>query len=187
MANNHTNAVDVIIGVSWLTFWIYWLAAAAKTKATRTHSRPGFGIRVVLLVVIIAAARAGIFRGHSTERNPLLQGIGLGLFVSGLALALWARAYIGRNWGPPMAEKEHPDLVTTGPYRYVRHPIYSGIIAAMIGTAIAINVSWLVVVVIPGGYFVYSATIEERNMERLFPDAYPAYKRSTKMLIPFIY
>jgi len=181
------HTVDTIIGVSWVAFWVYWLAASANTKATRTHSSAGFGIRLVLFVVILAAVRAGVFRGLAAEHNPWLQAIGLVLFVSGLALALWARAYIGRNWGPPMAEKERPDLVTTGPYRYVRHPIYSGIIAAMIGTAIAVSVSWLAVVVVLGGYFVYSATVEERNMERLFPEAYPAYKRSTKMLIPFIY
>ena len=56
----------------------------------------------------------------------------------------------------------------------------------MIGTAIAVNVSWVAVVVILGGYFVYSATVEERNLEGLFPEAYPAYKRSTKMLVPFV-
>ena len=57
----------------------------------------------------------------------------------------------------------------------------------MIGTAIAVSASWVVGVVVFGGYFVYSATVEERNMERLFPETYPAYKRSTKMLVPFIF
>jgi protein-S-isoprenylcysteine O-methyltransferase Ste14 len=57
----------------------------------------------------------------------------------------------------------------------------------MIGTAIAVSLYWLVAVVILGAYFVYSATVEERIMARLFPDTYPEYKRRTKMLIPFVF
>jgi protein-S-isoprenylcysteine O-methyltransferase Ste14 len=77
--------------------------------------------------------------------------------------------------------------VTTGPYRRVRHPIYSGIILAMIGTAIAVSWYWLLAVVLLGAYFVYSAVMEERYIAGLFPDTYPAYKRSTKMLVPFVF
>ena len=77
--------------------------------------------------------------------------------------------------------------MTTGPYRRVRHPIYSGIILAMVGTALAVSWYWLIAVGVLGAYFVYSADIEERYMTALFPDAYPAFKRSTKMLIPFVF
>jgi len=87
----------------------------------------------------------------------------------------------------PMTEKVDPELVTTGPYSRVRHPIYSGIILAMIGTAIAVSWYWLLAVILLGGYFVYSAVNEERYMAGLFPDTYPAYKRSTKMLLPFVF
>lgn len=86
-----------------------------------------------------------------------------------------------------MTEKVDPDLVTTGPYRRVRHPIYSGIILAAIGSAIAMSVYWLVAVVVLGAYFVFSAVMEERFMVARFPDSYPHYKQSTKMLIPFIF
>jgi protein-S-isoprenylcysteine O-methyltransferase Ste14 len=86
-----------------------------------------------------------------------------------------------------MSEKVDPELVTTGPYRRVRHPIYSGIILAMIGTAIAVSWYWLLAVVLLGAYFVYSAVMEERYIAGLFPDTYPAYKRSTKMLVPFVF
>ena len=75
----------------------------------------------------------------------------------------------------------------TGPYRAIRHPIYSGIILAIVGTAVAVSVYWLIMVVLLGAYFVYSAVIEERNMTRLFPDEYPDYKRSTRMLVSFIF
>lgn len=87
----------------------------------------------------------------------------------------------------PMSEKADPELVTTGPYRSVRHPIYSGIILAMIGTAIAVSLYWLIAVALIGAYFIYSAVMEERHMASVFPDAYPKYKRSTKMMIPFTF
>jgi protein-S-isoprenylcysteine O-methyltransferase Ste14 len=116
----------------------------------------------------------------------LLQGIGLTVFFLGLALAVWARLYLGRNWGMPMSQKADPELITTGPYHVIRHPIYSGIILALIGTTIATSLYLLVAVVLIGGYFVYSATAEERYMTGRFPDTYPRYKRSSKMLIPFI-
>lgn len=116
-----------------------------------------------------------------------MAGIGLAVFAAGLALAVWARIYLGRNWGTPMSQKIEPELVTTGPYGWVRHPIYSGIILGVTGTAIAVSLYWLVAVVLLGGYFTYSAIVEERNMASLFPDAYPGYKRSTKMLIPFVF
>lgn len=86
-----------------------------------------------------------------------------------------------------MTEKNDPELVTTGPYRLVRHPIYAGILCAGVGTALALDWLWLVAVGLAGIYFVYSATVEERYMTERFPDAYPAYRRSTKMLVPFIF
>jgi protein-S-isoprenylcysteine O-methyltransferase Ste14 len=77
--------------------------------------------------------------------------------------------------------------VTTGPYRTVRHPIYSGIILALIGTTIAVSLYWLVAVIFAGAYFSFSAVREERYMAEAFPNSYPEYKRSTKMLIPHVF
>jgi protein-S-isoprenylcysteine O-methyltransferase Ste14 len=77
--------------------------------------------------------------------------------------------------------------VTSGPYRLVRHPIYSGILVAGIGTATALSWWWLVPVALAGAYFLYSAAVEERWLADQFPDAYPAYRRSTKMRVPFIF
>jgi protein-S-isoprenylcysteine O-methyltransferase Ste14 len=103
-----------------------------------------------------------------------------------LGFAIWARMHIGRNWGTPMTQKDEPELVTSGPYHLVRHPIYSGILLAGVGTAIALSWLWLTAVALAGVYFLYSAMIEERYLTDQFPDNYPVYKRSTKMLVPFI-
>jgi protein-S-isoprenylcysteine O-methyltransferase Ste14 len=183
------HAIDVIIPVVWVAFWVYWIVAAFRTKTTRSRNASSLPIRGAILVLILLSFRVGVFKGNSgaTIHNPWLLGAGLAVFLAGLALAVWARIYLGRNWGTPMSQKVDPELVTTGPYRFVRHPIYSGIILGMIGTTMAISLYWLIAVGLLGAYFIYSATVEERNMERLFPETYPAYKRSTKMLVPFIF
>ena len=181
------HVVDVVIFAVWLAFWIYWLAASIGVKAGQTQWTRFAGARVGLILVVLLLVRAGVLKGHSAVSDPWLQGIGLAVFLLGLALAIWARVYLGRNWGMPMSQKADPELVTTGPYRSIRHPIYSGIILAMIGTTMAVSLYWLAAVVLVGAYFAYSATMEERFMAGRFPDSYPEYKRSTKMLIPFIF
>jgi protein-S-isoprenylcysteine O-methyltransferase Ste14 len=94
--------------------------------------------------------------------------------------------FLGRNWGLPMTQKADPELVTSGPYRTIRHPIYTGMLLALVGTAVAVSLYWLIAVALLGAYLVYSSLMEERYMAKRFPDSYPDYKRSTKMLIPFI-
>ncbi|MGO9276999.1 MAG: methyltransferase family protein [Streptosporangiaceae bacterium] len=180
------HVVDVVIPVCWVAFWVYWLAASTGVKAGQTRWTRFAGIRVGVILIILLLLRVRAFKGHVVTNNLWLQGIGLAVFLLGLALAIWARVHLGRNWGMPMSQKVDPELVTVGPYGSIRHPIYSGIILAMIGTTIAVSLYWLVAVVVTGAYFLYSAIVEERSMARLFPNSYPQYKRSTKMLIPFI-
>jgi protein-S-isoprenylcysteine O-methyltransferase Ste14 len=180
-------AVDIVIGVGWIVFWIYWVAASVGVKAGRTRWARFAGVRVAIILAVLLLLRLRVLKGpHAVTDDPWLRGIGLAIFLLGLALAVWARIYIGRNWGMPMSEKVDPELVTTGPYSAIRHPIYSGIILAMVGTTVAVSLFWLAAVVLLGAYFLYSAAMEERYMAEVFPGAYPRYKQSTKMLIPFI-
>ena len=181
------HVVELVFAVGWAAFWIYWFVAAFSTKRGRVAWSRELRIRVVILVLTILLIKLGAFRNHGLNTNPLRAGVGLVLFADGLAFAIWARVHIGRNWGSPMSQKSDPELVTSGPYRLVRHPIYSGILVATIGTAVALNWAWLVAVALAGIYFVYSATVEEGHLTEHFPDTYPAYKRSTKMLVPFIF
>jgi protein-S-isoprenylcysteine O-methyltransferase Ste14 len=182
--------LDILILVLWVLFWIYWIASAVGAKGGGTPSTQYIGVRVSVAAVllILYLLRTDVIRENSfgVIANPAVQGVGFGFFLLGLALAVWARVYIAGNWGMPMSEKVDGTLVTTGPYRYIRHPIYAGMILAMIGTALAVSIYWLVAVAVLGTYFVFSATVEERTMSRLFPATYPAYKKSTHMLIPFI-
>ena len=167
----------------WAVFWICWLLAAAGAKRSVRTSRFRWpGIVVLVAVVLVRLLKPGTLAVSS----PVLHVVGLILFTLGLGLAVWARIYLGRNWGMPMTERAEPELVTSGPYRFVRHPIYSGILLALLGTALATNLYWLIVLAFLGAYFTYSATVEERLMTTSFPGDYARYRAHTKMLIPFV-
>jgi protein-S-isoprenylcysteine O-methyltransferase Ste14 len=180
-------AVELVFAVGWAAFWVYWLVAAFSTKRGHIPWSRELRIRAVLVVIVIVLVRFGVFRGHGLHTDPWRAGVGLVLFTLGLGFAIWARVHIGRNWGAPMTQKDEPELVTSGPYHLVRHPIYSGILVAGVGTTVALSWVWLIVVGLAGVYFLYSATVEERYLTEQFPETYPDYKRSTKMLVPFIF
>jgi protein-S-isoprenylcysteine O-methyltransferase Ste14 len=178
--------IELVFALGWAAFWIYWLVAAFSMKRGRVPWSRELRIRVLIILMALVLVRLGAFRHGGAHSDPRRAGLGLCLFALGLAFAIWARLHIGRNWGTPMSQKDQPELVTSGPYRLVRHPIYSGIPLAMAGTALALSWLWLIAVVLAGTYFVYSATVEERYLTEQFPDTYLEYRQSTKMLVPFI-
>jgi protein-S-isoprenylcysteine O-methyltransferase Ste14 len=177
------SALRIGILIAWLVFWIGWVAAAVGAKQSARTGRvriPGLAIAGAFVIVHFINPHPG------TVHEPALEVLGVVLFVAGLGLAVWARVNLGRNWGMPMTQKAEPELVTSGPYRLIRHPIYSGILLAMAGSALASDLLWLIVLAVCAAYFIYSATVEERNMTAIFPTTYPTYKAGTKMLIPFV-
>jgi protein-S-isoprenylcysteine O-methyltransferase Ste14 len=165
--------VEVVFAVVWAAFWLYWLVAAFSMKRGRVPWSRELGIRAVIVVLVIPLVRFGAFQHHASNTDLWLAGVGLVLFALGLGFAIWARMHIGRNWGTPMTQKDEPELVTSGPYHLVRHPIYSGILVAGVGTAVALSWLWLIAVALAGAYFVYSAKVEEHYLTERFPDAYP--------------
>jgi protein-S-isoprenylcysteine O-methyltransferase Ste14 len=178
------HALKLAIGLAWVVFWIYWLASASNSKES---IRSGWRTRLTGVSAVGVFVIAGVLRGGSLAvHNLILEAIGSLLFVGGIALAVWARLHLGRNWGMPMTQRAEPELVTSGPYRFVRHPIYTGLLTAMLGTALVNNLLGLIVVAVLVGYFYYSGTVEERNLSTTFPTAYPEYRSRTKMLIPFL-
>jgi protein-S-isoprenylcysteine O-methyltransferase Ste14 len=176
-------SLRTLVFALWGAFGLYWVIAAFSAKQAsrrRTAWPPG-------LLILVAFVLLRVFRTNSLVVHSVpLKLVGLIILVAGLGLAVWARIYLGGNWGMPMTQKAEPELVTTGPYRFVRHPIYSGLLLAIVGTALASNFYWLIGLVVVGAYFIYSATVEERIMTSAFPDVYPGYKEHTKMLIPFV-
>lgn len=178
------HTLNAAIGITWIVFWLFWLLAAFGAKRGT-----GYWRRVPLggVTAICAYLFLRVFRGGSLEvHSPVLGAIGAVVFASGLALAVWARLYLGRNWGMPMTQKEEPELVTSGPYRFVRHPIYTGLLLGLVGTALASNPLGLIVSLVVGAYFYYAASVEEKNLGATFPTEYPAYRSRTKKIIPFV-
>lgn len=186
-------SLAAVIAICWLVFLLYWVISAfgSKRSAATANMRQFVGIRlgVIGLAAIVSPLFNRLpdsFKNRLGAGNKGLLALGLAAFLIGLVLAVWARVYLGKNWGPPMTQKQDPELVTSGPYRYVRHPIYAGILLMALGSAFDVNIYWLLVFILAAFFFIYSAAAEERLMSKQFPKAYPPYKRKTKMLIPFV-
>ncbi len=183
---------DLLLIILWITFLAYWLISGRKIKV---HIRKDdIYIRLYVAIVVILLWSIPLVRQFLTQSgvssislSPIVNIIGIILCIAGFMLAIWARVHLGRNWGMPMSVKKDAELVTTGPYAYIRHPIYAGILLAMLGSALASIMWWLVAFVIFSIYLVYSSRVEEKMMIQQFPDKYPEYKNKTKMLIPFIF
>jgi protein-S-isoprenylcysteine O-methyltransferase Ste14 len=183
----------LIVVAAWAAFLLVWFVSAFNTKRTVSLSWRSLWWRVGMIAAIALLAASG---GHetiqfatftATSPNAFLESLGALICVIGVAFAIWARLHLGRNWGMPMSFKENPDLVSSGPYAYVRHPIYTGVLTAMLGAALVAGPFWLLPFVFFGLYFNFAATKEEARMLETFPATYPAYKKRTKKLIPFVF
>jgi len=178
------HTLRVVISFAWIAFWLYWLASATTSKESISS---GWRTRLTGVSAVGVFVIVGLLRGHDLAvHNVILAVIGAVLFACGISLAVWARLHLGRNWGMPMTQRAEPELITSGPYRFVRHPIYSGLLIATLGTALLDSLFGLIVVALLVVYFYYCGTVEERNLVTTFPKAYPEYKSRTKMLIPFL-
>jgi protein-S-isoprenylcysteine O-methyltransferase Ste14 len=184
-----------IIAGLWLVFVAYWAVSAvgARRNANGGLRRGGIGLRLVVILTVAAVLRSPSLREflaetqRSASRSDVLGWTGVALCALGLGLAIIARWHLGRNWGMPMSRKEQPELITNGPYAYIRHPIYTGLILAMLGSAMGINVSWALLLVPVSAYFIYSARQEESVMLQQFPEQYAAYMARTGMLTPRLF
>ncbi len=182
---------SAIIIVLWVGFYSFWLISAIRVKRAVRKARlsQGAGIRALLVITAVLLARSRLVRNHFVLRpsGPALVVLGVALCIAGLMFAVWARLHLGRNWGTPMSLREGHELVTTGPYRFVRHPIYTGILLALLGSGLAAGVVWFMFFVVGCPFFVFSAWQEERLMVQQFPGAYPEYRKRTSALIPHVW
>src|ERR1700744_155667 len=145
----------------WGVFLVVWAITSLKAKRSVRRGLNSAGVlwRVGVLVLAVILSR-GVASGWIPRPTPFPYGVQLvGIAITGLGIgfAVWARMTLGANWGMPMTLREKPELVTAGPYAFVRHPIYTGIIFAMLGTALTIGAWWFFVLAIAFGYFLISA------------------------------
>ena len=177
----------------WIAFFLYWQIKAANTKTTqRLEPAASRILRVFIFLIAIVLL--------STTRIPLPwlylelwpQGLwpfwlGAAITVAGLLFAVWARVHLGRNWSRSVTIKQGHELITTGPYAVVRHPIYTGILTGFLGMAIAISqVRGFIVVVLVFFAFWLKLSMEEKWMRSQFGETYAAYARQTAALVPYL-
>jgi protein-S-isoprenylcysteine O-methyltransferase len=125
--------------------------------------------------------------GVSAHPFPLLQAIGVALTFLGLLIAIVARYTIGRNWSGSIDIKKGHELITTGIYGYVRHPIYSGVFLMALGAVLVLqSIICLLLLILITIFFVFKYKQEEKFLEKYFPQEYPVYKKRVKAIIPFI-
>jgi protein-S-isoprenylcysteine O-methyltransferase Ste14 len=193
---------NLLIIFSWLAFVLYWGVSAIGVKKDVAQkgswwwSGRSYLLRLaaVVIIVIVAVLRGGIFHrfglisGLSNPSfGPVLANVGAVLCVLGISLAIWARWNLGTNWSSRPSLKVGHELVTSGPYQLLRHPIYTGILAAALGSALAVSWLWLGAFLVACVIFVRRVATEESLMLQKFPDSYQLYVKKTWALIPFVY
>lgn len=176
--------------IAWLAIWMIW---AFRSKQTR--QRESLASQISYRIPILAGIYLTFYHrylppwwtSHILPYRGWFGWLGVGITVLGFALTFWARAVLGGNWSGIVTVKVDHDLVRSGPYRFVRHPIYTGILIAITGNALAIN-QWRGVVVV--GLFWVSFTIkrlkEEEFMRQTFGVQYDDYARTTGAIFPLL-
>lgn len=180
-----------ICGLLWTGFLVVWLIWALRTKPVQ--QREGVSSRLSYTVLNFVAfylmfsgdLPRGWLRLRVLPSTLGVEIIGVIITAAGIGFAMWARAYLGGNWSSSVTVKVEHQLIRTGPYRWVRHPIYSGMILALLGTALVRGqVRGFVAVVLAYVGFRIKSKIEERAMIGTFGTEYEAYSRTTGAIIP---
>jgi len=184
--------VDIISGC-WLVFVAVWIIAALSTKRTVYRETQAQRLRYWVLLAIACFLQFYGRRLPYPLNIRILPHVALNawaaavLCVIGLAFAIWARVTLGRNWSGVVTLKEEHELVERGPYRFVRHPIYTGILTMFFATALAQgHLSGFVGTLLMFASFWIKLGREEELMLQQFPERYQAYQQHAKRIIPFV-
>jgi protein-S-isoprenylcysteine O-methyltransferase Ste14 len=185
--------VEFLIPALWIVWMLYWWIAARGAKPVRRSEsvlfRASYIVPLLIAIWLLAARRVPIafLNEPVLPRTLALSVAGALLTALGLAFTVWARVHLAGNWSATVTIKENHSLVRDGPYRYVRHPIYTGILLAILGSAIARD-EWraVVAVVIAFVSFWRKLRLEERWLTEVFGEDYRRYRQEVRALIPFV-
>jgi len=176
----------------WLLWLAYWVISAARVKPIArietTQSRLGATIPLFVAAWLMLGGRlSSLLDGRFLPDSVAVDVAGVLLTAVGLAFAIWARVALGGNWSGVVTVKQGHELVERGPYMIVRHPIYTGLILATLGTAITIG-QWraLLAVGLVIAALWFKLRVEERMMRETFGAAYDEYARRVSALVPFV-
>src|SRR6266478_231667 len=175
----------------WVLFGFYWLVSALKRK--KTKRRETWGQRFLYMLPLLAAAELLVrpearyewLGARFVPLNPAVEWAGVLLTAAGVAVAFWARWHLGANWSGVVTLKEGHELIRTGPYRNIRHPIYTGILLALFGTVVTTGeLRGLLAVAIAWLSFYWKARREESFLSQEFGEKFAAHAKQTGMFLP---
>ncbi len=187
---------DAVTMLSWEALGIVWLIGLAFTKRT-VKAQPDatrvFQMAVILLGYCLLGLgsnwlQSGWLGMRYLPVNFAFREVGAAMTLAGCLFAIWARITLGGNWSGRATVKEGHTLIVKGPYAIARHPIYTGLLLASFGTALAVG-QWRCIlglaILVP--MFLVKMSQEERLMMETFPAAYPEYRQRVKALIPGVF
>jgi protein-S-isoprenylcysteine O-methyltransferase Ste14 len=190
-----SNYIKIALNVVWLIVLLYWFFSGFQTK--KVHHQESFLKRFVLywlpLIVAFLLLGPGEWFGHSLLREnfvphtDLIGIIGLAFCITGAVIACWSRYLLGKNWSLAVQKKEDHELIQSGIYNVVRHPIYSGLLLLFIGHMLIVgDYRGIIAVLIVFISFWFKLKKEERILAQTFGKQYEDYKNRTKALIPYV-
>ena len=182
-----------LIFVIWLIWISYWWLSGRNVKAVARResplSRAGHAVPLIIAALLLALPTlpGGFLCGRVFQGTEITYWSGVVVLVAGLVFSIWARVHIGRNWSGIVTLKQDHELIQSGPYRLVRHPIYTGLLLGFIGTAIARDEwrGWLAVLMVLAALW-RKLRLEERWLTEQFGDAYRQYRSEVAALIPYL-
>ncbi len=182
----------IIAIVSWIVIGMVWIVGIFGNKKTlaRPDVRKYLGTTLLLIVSYILVFNTSLsspLNSMITSQHGFTALLGAALAVLGAVVAIWARLILGRSWsGSTATLKQDHKLAQKGPYRFMRHPIYTGLFMAMLGLACTIGLLGNYIGVVLGLIaLLIRIPTEEKLMVEQFPNEYPEYMKRTKKLIPF--
>jgi len=180
-----------VVDAAWLAFGAYWLLSALRAKHIRKRDSGLYGlVRLVLLCIAFillysSNPRFGPLNDRFLPHREWIRAVGATLTVAGVAFAIWARYHIGQYWSSAVALKVDHKLIRTGPYARIRHPIYTGILLALAGTALLVGeYRAILAFVLWFAGLAWKASREEALLATEFGPAFEEHKRLTGFFLP---
>lgn len=185
------NPYGTVLWSLWLAWLAYWWISSRGAKANQRcesfASRASHGLPLVVAAALIANRPFAVLAERLLPASLPVFVAGAAMVAMGLLFCVWARVHLGTNWSASVTVKQGHELVRSGPYGLVRHPIYTGLSLALLGTAVARgDVQGFVAVAIAVAAFWHKLRIEERWMQETFGDAYARYRAEVPALVPFV-
>jgi len=180
----------IALGVLWAVLWLARLSGgrpAARSESTGSRLLHLALMTMAFWLLFRKTPELGPLSSRIFPDMPAVQITGAIITFAGLAFTAWARTILGRNWSADVTIRQDHHLIRTGPYRWVRHPIYSGLLLAMLGTAIYLGLlRGLAGTLIGLAAFRMKASLEEAFLTEQFGPEYIEYKKKVKALIPSV-